>query len=244
MHPGQQQDWYAVLGVAASAGSDEIAIAVEKMSRQANSLSVTAPQRSRLLRDQIRAIKQDLLSGDAQRQRYDQALARAQGPAGQFAPAEVPGQGQPPAQSPRAQFPPAVEVPGFPPAAQAPGFPPAAQAPAAQPGFPAAGQVPGAQPGFYRPAPGQAAPQFAALVGKVARFLQSGWTCAACGYDALPNDRFCHKCGAKIEPPAVARPLARPGQPVAPPGQPSPAPSPLPGQPSAAPSPAPSPLPG
>jgi len=184
------QDWYALLGVTPAASAEEIAIAVEKLGRQANALSVTMPQRARLLRDQIRAIRQDLLSGDAQRRRYDQGLAgppspawpagaqAAQAPWQGPGPAPVPGQGQ----------------------GQGPG----------QPGWAGPNrQQPWAAP---QPAP-QPAPQLAALVGRVARFLQAGWTCTACGYDALPNDKFCHKCGAKIE--APARPAARPG-----PGQP------------------------
>ena len=195
------QDWYALLGVPPAASADEIAIAVEKLSRQASALSLTMPQRARLLRDQIRAIRQDLLSGTAQRRRYDQALA---------------GRRVPPPPAPQ-------QWPGQQPAQQWPGQqPPAPQWP---------GQQPPGQPGFYRPqSAGQPAPQLAALVGRVARFLQTGWTCAACGYDALPNDKFCHKCGAKIEAPA-GRPAARAG---AVPGQQAPAISqPGPGGPGA-----------
>jgi len=160
------QDWYALLGVAPAAGGQEIAVAVEKLGRQANALSVTMPPRARLLRDQIRAIRADLLSGDAQRRRYDQALAAARR--------------QPPVMAP--------QVPD-----RAPG----------QQGWPGPYRPPAPQPAPAAP------PQLAALVGRVARFLQTGWTCAACGYDALPNDKFCHKCGARIE--APARPPARPG---------------------------------
>ncbi len=28
----------------------------------------------------------------------------------------------------------------------------------------------------------------------------AGWTCAACGKEALPGDRFCTKCGTPIKP--------------------------------------------
>ncbi len=121
-------------------------------------LSVTAPDRSRLLRDQIRAIRQDLLSGDVQRQRYDQARALAAAPQTGDAPAASAWQA--PLQGRQAQR------------------------------------------------PGQQAAQFAGLVSRVAKFLQTGWTCPSCGHGALPNDRFCHKCGAKIEAPAIAQQAA------------------------------------
>jgi len=151
--PAEPPDWYAALGLPATATGDQISAAVERMSRQATALSVTAPERSRLLRDQVRAIKQDLLSGDAQRQRYDQQRAQAQAARGGGRPA----------------------------------------APAAWPA-----------PGGQRPA--QAG---AGLMARVAKFLQTGWTCATCGYGALPNDRFCAKCGSTIEAPAIAQ--QRPG---------------------------------
>ncbi len=154
--PAGPPDWYPVLNLAPDASTEEIAAAVERMSRQATALSVTAPDRSRLLRDQIRAIRQDLLSGDARRQRYDQA--RAAGTAG----------------------------------------PPASAAPAG-PAWQAPFQ------GRQGQGIGQQAAQFAGLVSRVAKFLQTGWTCANCGHGALPNDKFCHKCGSKIEAPAIAQ---------------------------------------
>lgn len=97
----RREDWHAYLGLSPQAPEEEIAQAVERLSRQAAALAVTAPERSQRLRDTIRLIKRDLLSGRENRQQYDLGLA--------------------------------------------------------------------------------------------------GWTCAACGKEALPGDRFCTKCGTPIK---------------------------------------------
>ena len=132
----RQEDWYAYLGLAPQAPEEQIAQAVERLSRQATALSVTAPERSQRLRDTIRLIKRDLLSGQENRQRYDLGLAAAAGPAKPMTvtPVPVPGSG---------------------------------------------GESVGS---------------------RIARFLRTGWTCAACGREALPSDRFCTKCGTPIRP--------------------------------------------
>jgi len=129
----RQQDWYAYLGLSPQAPGEQIAQAVERLSRQATALAVTAPERSQRLRDTIRLIKRDLLSGQENRQRYDLGLLAA-GP--------VP-------------VPPAPAFSGF------------------------GGEGVGS---------------------RIARFLRTGWTCAACGKEALPSDRFCTKCGTPIKP--------------------------------------------
>lgn len=74
------QDWYSVLQVAPDATTDEIAQAVEKRSRQAAALANTSPERSQQLREQVRAIKRDLLSGDEARARYDGSRPAAPAP--------------------------------------------------------------------------------------------------------------------------------------------------------------------
>lgn len=127
------RDWYAVLGLTPQATSAEITAAIERMARQANALAMTAPDRARLIRDQIRIIKQDLLAGP--------------GPAWG-----------------------AVAAPPPPPSADRPPWP--------------ANQ--GARPG--------------GLMSRLTQFLQTGWACAECGYGALPTDKFCPKCGSKIQP--------------------------------------------
>ena len=110
----QQEDWYGYLNIAPDAPTEQVEQAVERLSRQATALAVTAPERSQRLRDTTRLIKRDLLSGQENRQRYDLGLA--------------------------------------------------------------------------------------------------GWTCAACGKEALPSDRFCTKCGTPIKPvqPEAAPAMARP----------------------------------
>lgn len=70
------KNWYATLSLSTAASEAEIATAVELLSRRAAALAVTAPERSRELRDLTRSIKQDLLSGPEARQRYDRALAQ------------------------------------------------------------------------------------------------------------------------------------------------------------------------
>jgi hypothetical protein len=127
-------NWYAVLGVDPAATTEQITAAVERLARHANALSLTAPERARHLRDQVRAIKADLLSGTEQRERYDQRLGGQQANAGTF------------------------------------------------------------------PPPQQAGTRAFGLMSRVAQFLQTGWTCSGCGYGALPTDKFCPKCGSKIQP--------------------------------------------
>src|SRR5215510_4959172 len=69
-------NWYAVLSLSVTASEDEIAAAVELLGRRAAALAVTAPERSRELRELARSIKQDLLSGSQARQRYDSSLTQ------------------------------------------------------------------------------------------------------------------------------------------------------------------------
>lgn len=137
----RQEDWYAYLRISPRAPEEQITQAVERLSRQAAALAVTAPERSQRLRDTIRLIKRDLLSGQENRQRYDLGLQPAPtGPAPQAAPMPVP------------------------------------------------------------PAPAFSGPGGEGVGSRIARFLRTGWTCAACGKEALPSDRFCTKCGTPIKP--------------------------------------------
>lgn len=185
--PGEQPNWYALLGVAATASSQQISAAVERLSRQATALSVTAPERSRLLRDQIRAIKHDLLSSAARRQHYDQALA---GPA-----AGAPGQplGPPPAGSPNP--PPASPPPASPAPYRPAPYDPAVHGPA------------GHGPAGRGPAAAASGP---GLMSRVAKFLQTGWVCTTCGHGALPGDKFCQKCGSEIQAPGPTQKAVKP----------------------------------
>ncbi|HXP20994.1 MAG TPA: hypothetical protein VN840_15230, partial [Streptosporangiaceae bacterium] len=137
--PDQAQNWYSVLGLAPAATGEEITEAVERLTRQASALALTAPERSRQLREQARAIKRDLLSGEAERQRYDQELARrSQAGAAQAAQAGNLAAAYPP--------------PGTVPPGQA--YPPPGTVPPPQ-GYPPPGPVPPAQ---ANPPPGTVPP--------------------------------------------------------------------------------------
>jgi curved DNA-binding protein CbpA len=195
-------DWYAVLRLTPDASAEEIAGAVERLSRQASALATTAPERSQQLRETLRSIKRDLLSGPENRQRYDQSRAQARNAVPTQAPA-----------APTAQRPPVPQYPAAPP-------PPAAPAPA-----PASAPASAAGPGpegmgarfarFMRtgwacsncgkgslpnekfcsrcgspiqpPAPGTAAR------GAAARNL----VCANCGKQLRSSDVFCGSCGTR-----------------------------------------------
>lgn len=71
-----EQDWYSYLRLSPDATTPEIEHAVERLSRQAAALAATAPERSQLLREKIRSIKRDLLSGPESRLRHDAARLR------------------------------------------------------------------------------------------------------------------------------------------------------------------------
>lgn len=188
-----ERDWYGYLGVSSAATGEEIGAAVERLSRQASALATTAPERSQSLRETIRKIKQDLLSGPDSRQRYDETLARAQ-----FA---APGPSLPPARSPASAAP-----PGMPAAAGAPvgGLPPGSPRPATgsrlarflRTGWTCVSCGNGALPGdkfctkcggqiqAIGPDPGTAGP------------LRQH-ACAQCANPLGQADVFCSKCGAR-----------------------------------------------
>ncbi|MBV9823147.1 MAG: zinc ribbon domain-containing protein [Actinobacteria bacterium] len=171
-------DWYAVLGLPTDASTEDISAAVEKRSRQASAMANTAPERSQQLREQVRAIKQDLLSGDGARARYD-----ATRPGAAPARPEVPAQHEDPAW------------------------------PA---GNPQPGQQPGGgygQPGQPRPDPVQAGQ--GRRPGRFLAFLQSGWTCPACGESYLPGDKFCTQCNHQLTADGTYVPVPPPANPNA-----------------------------
>jgi hypothetical protein len=195
-HPGA--DWYAVLGVDAGAADADIAAAAERLSRQASALANAAPDRSQQLRDTVRSIRSDLLSGPAARARYDDRLAASRSVADQ-APPPAPGTAPLGSYPPPAAPPPGATWPGA--ATPGPGGP-----------APAAGQVGPAGPA----APGQpnvvdsVVAGIAPIASRFRRFLQSGWTCPGCGAEGGPGDKFCSKCGGpmKVQAPAAPPPPA------------------------------------
>jgi hypothetical protein len=107
MAAAMDTDWYGYLRLEPGATDEQIAVAVERLSRQAASLATTAPERSQQLRETVRSIKRDLMSGPDSRQRYDQARAQqAAAPPPQppvpphRAPSAQPGPAQPGPQPP------------------------------------------------------------------------------------------------------------------------------------------------
>jgi hypothetical protein len=187
--PVKESDWYAVLGLGPQASAEEIGTVVERLSRQASALANTAPHRSQELREITRAIKRDLLSGTESRQRYDRSRPGSGVPAGPAGPAPA----RPTAPPPPAAFP--APAACRPPAAGPPppgGGPPPAVPPAPSAGLPpVAGVAPGA--GFG---------------ARLKKFMQTSWTCPACGEGAMPSDRFCKACGTAITPPVSRREAA------------------------------------
>jgi hypothetical protein len=176
--PVKESDWYAVLGLGPQAAAEEISTAVERLSRQASALANTAPHRSQELREITRAIKRDLLSGTESRQRYDRSRLAGGAPSATAGPAPAPAR-------PAAPPPPGA---GRPPAAPPP--PGAGRPPVAGPA-PVAGVAPGA--GFG---------------ARLKKFMQTSWTCPACGEGAMPGDKFCKACGTAITPPVSRREAA------------------------------------
>ena len=104
MELAESNNWYAFLRLSPGAREDEIQSAVERLSRQASALAVTAPERSQSLRETVRAIKRDLLSGPENRRRYD--APRLQQRAAPASPMPAAGrQRQPPIRRPRTRWP-------------------------------------------------------------------------------------------------------------------------------------------
>lgn len=199
------ENWYAVLSLGAAASEAEIAAAVELLGRRATALAVTSPDRSRELREIVRSIKQDLLSGPEARQRYDRALAQQ---AATMVATPPPGSQPAP--------PPGWPQPGQQPASPQP-WPPSAPQPGQQPGAgPARPLVWGSALGrFLRSgwvcsscgtnampsdrfcmkcgtkitAPVAAKPRSGDQASAVVR-------CAACGEEVAPGHSFCTSCGA------------------------------------------------
>jgi hypothetical protein len=184
----QQDDWYAFLNLPVNAASEEIERAVERLSRQAAALAATAPERSQQLRDKIRAVKRDLLSGPEPRARYDAGLAEtAAAPA---APAPQP---------PLSPQPPLPPEPTLPP--QTPGWP-GGQEPVSsrimrflRTGWTCAACGKGALP----------ADKFCTRCGAaITPTRQDGQqapaeraSCANCGATLGTNDAFCARCGTR-----------------------------------------------
>ena len=92
-------DHYTFLGVPMDAPADAIAVAWDRMQRQADALDATSPARAEAIRDKLRQVREDLLSGAQRRSEYDRWLMSARGPSSQEPTVVQPlGQPQPPPQ--------------------------------------------------------------------------------------------------------------------------------------------------
>lgn len=191
-------NWYAALRLSPTATEEEIQGAVERLSRQASALAATAPERSQLLRETIRSIKRDLLSGQENRSRYDASLP-------QHPTAAMPARQPTPAAGP---------VPPLP----GPGAPVPVR-PEAVPYRPAREGVPGPasylarflRSGWTCPACGKGAvpsDKFCTKCGTPIQALQPEArgaeraarprsTCAVCANPLGTTDAFCSKCGSR-----------------------------------------------
>jgi hypothetical protein len=79
--PGRDAlDWYSLLGIPRDAPEDIIAGAIERLSRQASALATTAPERSQTLRETVRSMRRDLMTGTEARSLYDRTLISTSGP--------------------------------------------------------------------------------------------------------------------------------------------------------------------
>lgn len=180
--------WYAYLRLPPDATTAQIEQAVERLNRQAGALAATAPERSQQLRETIRSIKGDLLSGPEIRQRYDDRQ--------RYEHSRVPRPGPP-----------------TPPAAPA-SVPPAARP--ARPGYPGEGAG-GRLARFLRtgwtcPSCGKGAvpsEKFCTKCGTAIRPIQPDAAserdreprprpaCGMCANPLGPLDVFCSKCGTR-----------------------------------------------
>jgi Double zinc ribbon len=181
MGPTAERDWYAYLRLSPDAPADEIERAVERLSRQASALAATAPERSQQLRETVRAMKRDLLSGPEARHRYDERVRQAGSPAS-IPHQTIPQQATPPRGRHAAPGPPQAT-------------PPQAAFPQATP--PQAAVPQPAPPDFTLPMSMRRGDGAGA---RLVRFLRTGWTCPSCGKGGVPSDKFCTRCGTPIRP--------------------------------------------
>ena len=187
MELAESNNWYAFLRLSPAAREDEIQSAVERLSRQASALAVTAPERSQSLRETVRAIKRDLLSGPENRRRYDASH-----------PQRLPSPPRP--------------APGPPPAPR-----PAPPAPVPPEPVPYGPQGPGSRlarflrTGWTCPACGNGgvpSDKFCTKCGTPIQLIQPDAAgpqhaprprpaCANCAYPLSPADAFCSRCGSR-----------------------------------------------
>jgi hypothetical protein len=169
---GPVRNWYEMLGLDPSATNEEIAAATERLARQAASLATTSPERSQQLRDTVRTIRADLLTGQDARARYDARVSVD-------APSKTSLPGSEHLTDSTTHLHPRSPQPGY----------PDRPIPSSRVTRPATGG------GIIDSVVNGIAP----AASRLRRFLQSGWTCPSCGADGAPADKFCSKCGEAME---------------------------------------------
>ncbi|NNN09000.1 MAG: hypothetical protein HKL85_07390 [Acidimicrobiaceae bacterium] len=177
-----ERDWYTQLGVPAAATKEDIETAVERMSRQASTLANSAPDRSQALRDKVRAIRADLLSGDDARRRYDSRVAELRA-SSRPANGDVRNvdQSQPAISNSGENATPQFDVTQPQQRTSSPSLPPY--------------DFNAARPSIVDAVAANVAP----VVSRFRRFLQSGWICPACSTEGSPEDEYCNSCGAAMK---------------------------------------------
>jgi len=202
-HSRDVRDWYALLGLSDDASERDLDTAIERLSRQASALVNSAPERSQQLRDTVRAIRGDLLSGPEARRRYDErvlAMRRQPAPPSSADPSR---DTQPPAYR---YSPPSSNLPVI-----ANGPSPVQHETTNRPDLPpppadAFGPA-SSPPNFIDTMASNIVP----MASRFRRFLKTGWTCPSCSAQGGPEDEFCKSCGAvmKTEAPVTRRTCPR-----------------------------------
>jgi len=190
----ESSNWYVYLRLPPEATVDEIQSAVERLSRQASALAATSPERSQSLRETIRSIKRDLLSGPENRQRYD--ASRLQQRAASATP--MPAAGPPPAPAPHppAPYPPALAPAPYPPAGQGAG---ARIARFLRTGWtcPACGKGGVPSDKFCTKCGTPIRPVRPEAASEPERVSRPRLACGGCASPLGPMDTFCAKCGTR-----------------------------------------------
>lgn len=185
-------NWYVYLRLSPEAAVDEIQSAVERLSRQASALAATSPERSQSLRETIRSIKRDLLSGPENRQRYD--ASRLQQRAASATP--MPGAGPPPAPASHSPAPNPPAPAQYPPAGQGAG---ARIARFLRTGWtcPACGKGGVPSDKFCTKCGTPIRPVRPEAASEPERVSRPRLACGSCASPLGPMDTFCAKCGTR-----------------------------------------------
>lgn len=192
-------NWYVFLRLPPEAAVDEIQSAVERLSRQASALAATSPERSQSLRETIRSIKRDLLSGPENRQRYDASRRQQRTAPATSMPAAGPlpaPASHSPAPYPPAPYPPAPVPAPYPPTGQGAG---ARIARFLRTGWtcPACGKGGVPSDKFCTKCGTPIRPVRPEAASEPERVTRPRLACGSCASPLGPMDTFCAKCGTR-----------------------------------------------